>query len=540
VIIGLDGADIDLIRTAQKDDGMPELSAIERDGFLSMLRSDPTLVTPSAWTNFATGVNPGKHGIYYFVERDPGSYSRHVVTARDRRATPFWQILNQYGLRVGIMNLPICYPTEPIEGFMLAGFDSPGAEAPAFSWPRGLAKEVLRRVPSYQVSAGFFGLARSGRRTDAIDLFRKVETARLEALQVALEAEPVDVLVHYTNSLDALNHYLWGEDFFAPADEVIESYRVADEIVRDVRRLAASDADVIAMSDHGNGPWEKGPAYLPEVLERTGLMHRGEQRRSPRRLARSAARAAYGTVNRRLSRSAKEKLVSRFPGLRSKAQSLISVPDVDWTRSKAYTSGVRSALFLNVEGREPAGIIPPSRYRHERERIADVLRSLKDVASGEPVVEWLDYPEEVYEGPFVELAPDVIIHWRRDMPIKGLVSEQVPGGPVAERLGPNKRFLTGGHRDTASLAAAGPSFTGAAPAETPSLVDVAPTVLSLLSVPVPENMDGSPLGETLRARGAPTRERVGAAAPAESDAVGMTAEEEAEVAESLRNLGYLE
>ena len=543
LIIGLDGADMHLIRTAMASGGMPELSDIESRGFLSLLRSDPTLVTPSAWTNFSTGVNPGKHGVYYFVERDPGSYRRHVVTARDRRATPLWQILNRYGLRVGVMNLPLCYPADPMEGFMMAGFDSPGAGAPAFSWPRDLAAEVLRRVPAYRVSAGFFGLARSGRQTDAIGLLQEVEAARLEAVQVALDLHPVDVLIYYTNSLDALNHYLWGSDFFAPRPEVLESYRVADGIIRDVQKLAAADADVIVMSDHGNGPWEKGPAYLPEVLERTGLMRRAGTRRSPRRVARSMARGAYGAINRRLSRETKEKLVSRFPGLRARAQSLVGMPDMDWSATKAYVSGVRSAVFLNVEGREPAGIVPRSRYEQERERVSGILRSLRDTFSGEPVVDRLDYADQVYEGPYADLAPDVIVQWRRDIPITGLMSNLVPGGHLKEQLGPNKRFLTGGHRDTGILAAAGPGFAGRGPERTPSLVDVAPTILSLLSVPVPEDMDGSPVPGVLSPRGEPVREPVSAGAggqPESEGVAGMTAEEEAEVAESLRNLGYLE
>ena len=151
-IIGLDGATWDLAEPFLAAGDMPTLAALRRAGAHGVLRSTIPPVTFPAWSSFMTGTNPGKHGIFDFTRRVPGTYEVAFVGSRDRRMPTMWKLLSDAGRRVAVIGVPTTYPPEPVNGIMVGGFDSPVATGidGSFVHPRAFYDEMTRRGRSIQ------------------------------------------------------------------------------------------------------------------------------------------------------------------------------------------------------------------------------------------------------------------------------------------------------------------------------------------------------------------------------------------------------
>lgn len=149
VIIGLDGLDPDLTQRYMDEGRLPNLSKIAKMGTFQKLDTTCPAMSPVAWSSFATGVHPSKHGIYDFLTRDPKSYlpdlsSTHIgASSRSlklgrwqiplgkpelrllRKSTPFWKILSKYGVPCSILRVPITFPPDHFEGTMLSAMCVP-------------------------------------------------------------------------------------------------------------------------------------------------------------------------------------------------------------------------------------------------------------------------------------------------------------------------------------------------------------------------------------------------------------------------------
>src|SRR2546423_6260999 len=140
VIIGLDAATWALIRPWMAEGGMPNLARLMNAGVSGKLESILPPITPPAWTSFMTGKNPGKHGIFNFVEAEQGAYAMNYINASSRRSPTVWKLLNDFGLTVGTMNIPFTYPPEKLNGFQISGLDTPSENSP-FIHPPSLRQE---------------------------------------------------------------------------------------------------------------------------------------------------------------------------------------------------------------------------------------------------------------------------------------------------------------------------------------------------------------------------------------------------------------
>jgi len=125
LVIGLDGATLDLVRPWAAAGRLPVLAGLMARGAWGPLRSTVPAATFPAWTSLTTGVNPGRHGVLDFSERVPGTYRVRFVNGSWRRAPALWTRLSAAGRRVAVLTVPATYPPEPIDGVMVSGFDSP-------------------------------------------------------------------------------------------------------------------------------------------------------------------------------------------------------------------------------------------------------------------------------------------------------------------------------------------------------------------------------------------------------------------------------
>lgn len=149
VIVGLDGLDPGIVRELMADGQLPNLERLSVLGTMTDLQTTYPAMSPVAWSSFATGVDPGKHGIYDFLTRDPKTYApdlsstdirpprRHLSLGKFRlpigkprlallrRSKPFWKLLGRYRVPCSILRVPITFPAEKFEGTMLSAMCVP-------------------------------------------------------------------------------------------------------------------------------------------------------------------------------------------------------------------------------------------------------------------------------------------------------------------------------------------------------------------------------------------------------------------------------
>src|SRR4051812_24953046 len=128
-VLGLDGATFDIIHRLRREGRLPAFDRVMREGVWGRLESIDNMRSAAAWTTFLTGANPGKHGIYEFYDYLPESYSLRFINAGIRVARSLWGILTEKGKRVGVLNVPMSYPAEPVNGFLVAGLDCPSTQS---------------------------------------------------------------------------------------------------------------------------------------------------------------------------------------------------------------------------------------------------------------------------------------------------------------------------------------------------------------------------------------------------------------------------
>jgi predicted AlkP superfamily phosphohydrolase/phosphomutase len=573
LIIGIDSASFDTLDPWIHDGGLPNLAMCLKEGAHGTLKSVVPSMSPPAWTSFVTGKNPGKHGIFDFTARKPGSYEIEFVNARSRKAETIWKIMSDAGKRICTIALPISYPPEKINGNVISGVDTPGASGGLADrsgfHPQDLHAEISKAVGPYLISPNLFALDND--QCDAMvaaaleTLQRKMETALY-----LYEKEQWDCFMIVIGETDAISHRLWKyHDSNSPfrdnavtqyrgEDPVYQIYRSLDEYLGKLYRMVTPDTTTIIMSDHGHGGNNTRAVYLNCWLEQQKFLcfrSSAEGKRAASLFKGAlAANLQWAKTNalRFLPPNFKKKLL-RKTNLASRIESALRFSNIDWSQTKAYSEETPyfPTIWINLQGREPDGTVRPGKdYEEVREQIIRELYSWLDPETGKRVVTKVHRREDLYSGPFVEKFPDLIIEWNLDNGYSYLfksswrkMGRQVPIAGVDEKE--RNKSKSGDHRDYGIFVALGESIKAPLEWDGAELMDLAPTILHLLGLPVPADMDGRILSEVLKDEylaahpvcyGAGTATKV-VTGGAES---GYSEEEAEAIKERLRGLGYLE
>lgn len=546
ILIALDGATFDVIRPLVAAGRLPTFARLISEGASGELRSTYPVITPPAFASMLTGCNPGKHGVYDFFSRLPNSYDFAPSSGATMRVESLHHIASRHGLRAGAMNVPMTYPPTALDnGFVVAGLETPPGAA--YTQPRELQRELESKL-AYRIELDRW--YRAGQEQAEMDaIVALAETHRRAALHL-FETERPDFLAVTLRAPDHAQHYFWrfydrahpgwsADDARRFGDYVPQSYEACDRAIADLLAAAGPDATVFVTSDHGFGS-ETKMVHLNNWLEREGALRfkgglAGRIKKATFRLGLTADNVINLLAKLRLerlftgvSRTTKAGIFSRF---------FLSYGDIDWSRTQAYARGQIGQIFLNVRGREPHGIVDAAAdYERVRGRIVDRLMQLRDPETNELIVERCHLREELYDGDYANSAPDIVIDWKN---MEYWAFDVISGGRKV--IGPNLKTRSGGHRMNGIFLAHGPAIARGAATHDANIVDVAPTVLHALGLPVPQHMDGRVLGEVFR-DGPPERARELApavVAPALSDDDPYSAEDEEAVKERLRQLGYI-
>lgn len=498
IVIGLDGVSPDLVRRWTDSGDLPNLADVAERGCLGDLLSTPNAMSPAAWSSFVTGLEPGNHGVFYFMDRIPGTYQVRYVSSRTRDGVPIWTALSAAGKRVASLFVPLTYPAVEVNGVLASGWLAPSLGDPAYAFPSDLPGRILAIAPDFQLHTGMTEFVRRGRYAEALE--RKKTSLRAKAKVAAdlLGSETWDLFMVAFDETDPVQHYFWhfldadhpdhdAEGATAFEDAIFQIYRLADEEVGTLLSQVGDDSYVFIMSDHGQGPNTRGRLYLKGLLRAAGLQVDAEVG-----LARRTEQLAHRLAARLLPSRAKHRLAARFRGLHERLVHTSFAGDIDWSSTRAYSfwSNGCAEPWVNVKGRDPEGIVDPGDdYEATLADVAELVMEATDPKTGETVAESVVRRDEAYHGPHVDRAPDLLVNWRPDIVVSGLRcgrTGELIDTPVAEDL------RTGAHRREGLLLACGPKGELGRCPQPAGIADLAPTIYGLLDVAPPHPLDGRP------------------------------------------------
>ena len=574
LIIGVDGGTYRFIKPMIKNGKLPNFKRLMTTGVTSDLISTIPSLTPTAFTTFMTGVNPGQHGIFDFSGGVHHDYrKRTILNSTHISVKTMWEIISENNKKVISIGVPFTYPPFPVNGIMVSsGKPNPEGGQDIKIHPPEIGKELFENIGGLQQKHLDRRDKTFGKMSDAEfyqDLHNNVyyvfDKARMAALYLLKKYEWDIFMVHF-NLTDTLQHFFWR--FIDPdhvsydsalagqfGDTISKGYEDVDKFLGEVLDKKDDNTTIIIISDHGFGPVH----YLFNMnywLEGIGLL-----KRRKRFMTRYKTRTT--TLRRGLTKLGYKNFADRLPlwiaemrlpvvrheidiggayAFRNQASCFADV--IDWKHTKAYAD--IHGINLNLRGREPDGIVSTGKEQEKViQYITEQLFSLKDPANNTPVISEVIKKEDIFHGPRTEEATDIYFFFKEGHYY--FPSPDVSGNEIFTKL--NGTIPLSGHhiahRSTQRgiFIAHGPAINNPAGLDEIRMIDMAPTILYLLGLPLPAEMEGNIIkglidGSFLENNPERRSEDDGSFHVDRQKKV-LSEKEEDEIKEQLKGLGYL-
>lgn len=540
-ILGIDGATFDLLDPWIEKGHLPNFAKISQRGVRQPLLSTIPTVSPVAWASMVTGKNPGKHSITDWYRMLPNTYDYIPLCGRDRQGPAIWNLLSQTGKQVGVLNVPMSYPPEAVNGFMVSGIDTPPASE-NYTYPKDLAPKLKSVCGQYIIDL-YDDLTletdweKSLRRVDALLESRK------KALFYLLEQYPWDFFMAVFVFADRLQHAWWSsldpqhphytqEKADRLGNKILEYYIKMDNILGELLQRLGDNTNLLMVSDHGFGPCYKGVS-LNKILHKMGLL-----KINPSVLPRKKEVFTF------LNQIPGMMTLKRNP-LLQKIKRKVALNIVDWSQTKAFTSiSTMGNIHVNLRGLRPQGQVSMGReYEELREAIIEELKALRDPQTGVPVFAEIYKKEEIYTGEYLSEAADLMV-FTHNMEYRFVDSylkiDSTKDDNMVMELPPG---FEAEHRRDGILMAWGPDIAQGKNLSPAQIMDVAPTALHLMGQAVPEDMDGQVLRNLFHEdfdRQNPVRfQKITPGIGKDSTTTPYSKEELEKIQQRLKGMGYI-
>lgn len=461
VVIGLDCLTPQLLFERWLDE-LPTFKRLVEAGSWGRLRSVNPPITVPAWSCMMSGYQPAQLGLYGFRHRTMGTYDDLYFAMSSRVKKPrVWERLNEAGFKAGVIGVPQTYPVKKVKGYLISGFLAPSTDA-VFCFPDKMREELEDNVGPYILDVKNF---RADDRDRILDEINVMTRRRFDTLRYLLEARPTDFTMMVEMGSDRIHHAFWRftdpeHKRFEPGNpyehSVLDYYKLLDEEIARTLEALPEDCHVFVVSDHGARPMEGGFA-INDWLRQEGLLVLKEEPTEP---------------------------VTKF------------TPDmVDWSQTKVWAwGGYYARVFINVEGREPQGVVPADELE---DFIAELRAKIEAIEGpeGEPMGNIVMRPAEIaVDGEARGDHPDLMVYfgdlaWRSigSLNHPSLFVESNDTGPDDANHDHEGIFI---HTTTSQLAAGEP---GHGERDGLMLVDIGPTLMSLFGVEPPQDSAGKPM-----------------------------------------------
>lgn len=476
VVVGLDGASFELIDPWIKEGSLPNLARLKEEGAWADMESVLPATTSPNWKCYSTGKNPAKLGIFWWENiswREQKVYYPHY---RVQKHNEIWDYLSIGGRKVGVIGMPLTFPPKPVNGFLISG--PPDAKEKEFVYPQEMEKELREYgFTSYPFYPGDSLLAQKEKGVG--DIYDEIEMV-FKLGKILGQKHNVDFLQVTTFSLNVLHHFFWD------GQETKGAWKLIDKHLAD---LMSEDTNLILMSDHGSN-WIEHVFNINTWLEKEGYL------RASRGTGVTNLLHRLGVTREflfhildflKLSKLVRDIILDRFIGQRiidlfpAESGEMDKGGKIDWEKSQAVASG-QGPMYLKPDNEE--------RHVKLREELSKKLEALSHPETGKRIIEKVWLKEEIYSGEYLEEAPDIILDQAHGIHIAGKLGLEEVFQPSGRWKAENKKF--------GLFVTWGPDIKAFPGLKNVSILDLAPTIVHMMGVPVPDDMDGRVLMEVFR------------------------------------------
>ncbi len=502
LMIGLDAAEVTLIERWLDDGSLPTLRRIRDQGVFGPLESTAQWLVGSPWPSFYTGSPPEEHGMYHYLVWRPDRMDTSRPQPGWMPLQPFWRRRGDFDRRAVVIDVPLVYAPDEFNGQEISGWAIVDTLEPPASYPAQLFNRASRAFsrPSLDDKQTYVLSARERLRIrdDCIDTTNRVAELALELLS----AEAWDLFLVCFSATHRAGHQLWdltnlGGDA-APAEDqgnqslLKDVYVACDDALGRLIEAAGDDVTTLVFSVHGMGANISRVSVLREMLDHVLSPELSDEERhsSPRFLERLRATLPVrwrNQIKNHLPRAIQDRLTLFW-----------RTSGIDWSSTKAFVpfGDQEGYVRINLRGREAAGVVEPgAEYDTLLSEITEGLMAFTDEDTGEPVVAEIERADKIFpDGPKRHLLPDLIIRWsprpaaghhRITSPRHGSISWPTPGH--------NPQGHCGNHGPSGHLFAKGERIPPGVSLSDGHILDLAPTVYSLLDLEIPDTFKGRAL-----------------------------------------------
>lgn len=371
-VLGLDGVPYSFLKQQFEQGKMPALAAIAQKNDYRKMNSVYPTVSSVAWTTYATGANPAQHGIFGFVDRVADPFAVKIPTAHDRKAETLWHKLSNKKKRVIVINVPLTYPPEPVNGILISGFLC--TDISSVAYPQNMSQYL--KLKNYVIDVDAW-LVRESKQEFMSKLHEALEK-RFEIAFGLMEKETWDFFQLHIMETDRLLHFFWHdlttEGEFYP--QIKKFLTKLDTYIGTLKERLSSHDRLLILSDHGFCAI-KAEVQLNGWLEKQGFL--------------------------KFDSNAEKKLAN-------------------YAHDTLCYALIPGRIYINLEGREEKGSVSIHDYDKVREDVKQRLGELRDPETNRQIVDKVFLREEIYQGPLLEQAADLIVH-----PVNGYDLKAAPG-----------------------------------------------------------------------------------------------------------------
>lgn len=467
LIIGIDGATWALLKPWIAEGKLPTLKRLMASGIKADLKTTVPPLSCSAWTSMFTGKNPGKHGIYQYITE-----SGKIVDSSFIRSEKIWQILSRFDKRCCVINVPLTYPAEEVNGYMISDLLTLRDEKDYF-YPDDLA--LFLEKHDYKSSMRYEKYAflpddkdTSVKRNEVVNELRYVLDKRYDILKEIM-SQNWDFFMFVVVETAVVQYLFWDSK-----DAMLKFFQRIDSQMNNLIKIFSErnkNAYIFIVSDHGYNASPKRCFNFKAWLDENGLL--ADKRNFIQKIV--------PQIYNKLGKIKLSKLIFAFNAPKEIRESFQK--KVTESSSIYY---LYPGLFINRDK------LDEDAYEKLRENIIAKLRIKKDPLNEELIFQIVEKRESVYSGKELKSAPDIIIIPNHNYSVvfsydSNKVIEDIklhhPGRHFTSMKGIFLAFgdkIRNGELDNVSI------------------LDIFPTVLHILGKPIPKDVDGKVLKEIFK------------------------------------------
>jgi predicted AlkP superfamily phosphohydrolase/phosphomutase len=505
LMIGMDAAEISLVRKWMHDGSLPNLRRLRDRGAFGRLQSTARWLVGSPWPSFYTGTTPAEHGLYHYLVWRPDRMVHERPAPEWMPLEPFWRRIAASGRKVVALDVPLAYAPGPFPGVEICGWATHEILGPPASQPPELMERVVRQFGRPPLGNEEAQLMPAARLVEVRDQCVRATQLAAELGVTLMREQPWDLFMIGLAATHRGGHQLWDRtsmrgEASAGQGRVIDGalrdiYVECDTAVGKLVEQAGHDVTVMVFSLHGMGPNASRADVLREMLAATladdSRLGDAIVRRRPVDRLRALLPAGFrSSVKTRLPLALQDWLTLFW-----------RTGSIEWSRTRAFGAicDLDGYVRINLRGREAGGIVEPGEYAGLCDRICEGLRAFVDEDTGAPVVEEIARIDDLYPtGRMRAHLPDLMVRWspvaaaahrRIVSPRYGAIDWPTPG------LHPQGR--SGNHWPDGFLLAGGPAIRANTTLEGAHILDLMPTVYELLDLQAPAGVPGRSLKPAL-------------------------------------------